>query len=294
MSKYSYGEEIPTELRGFIFYHGHFYEVKNDRNMVMLTFGKFSSLDVACAAAWLMIKYDWNIRKVKEDSIYEFNDKFYVFNVVDNQLIYDSKFDSFENAVEFFEINDRCNDYHNDIFKGSLNKKNGLKDDYIQSELVDELETDANHIFQRNDKFIVKKSKRIDSLVFGEFNSFKEAQAARKLLEDSNWWISDGTEITFFDNYYWVFEIDYGTINYLGKSDSYEDAFDIMNPPAVKNKSKNDLDSRIEKYYERKRKQKKKVKRAVAKKDTMSSTWLISYFFLGVFFFNFCFFYVFA
>ena len=105
MSKYNYRTDIPTELRMFIFYNHGSYAVKNDRNMVMLTFGRFRTLDVACAAAWLLIKYDWNIRKVEEDSIYKFNNKFYVFKVINNQLIFDSIFDSFERAVEHFEIN---------------------------------------------------------------------------------------------------------------------------------------------------------------------------------------------
>ena len=271
MSKYNYRTDIPTELRMFIFYNHGSYAVKNDRNMVMLTFGRFRTLDVACAAAWLLIKYDWNIRKVEEDSIYKFNNKFYVFKVINNQLIFDSIFDSFERAVEHFEINFRCNDYHNDIFKSSINKKNDYKNRYVESEYEEETETDTNYIFQRDNKFIIKKSKMKNSTVFGEFNSLKEAKAARKMLIDSNWRLSDGNEITFFDNNYWVFDIDGGVINYLGKSTSYEDTFDIINPSTVE-KSKNNLDLRIEEYYKRKRKQKKKVKKSTPKRYGQKSS----------------------
>ena len=267
--KKSKSEKIPSELKEYIFYNHGSYAVKNDKNKVMITFGRFHSLDVACAAAWLLIEYDWNIRRVKGNSINEFNNKFYVFKVINNQLIFDSIFDSFERAVEYFEINFRCNDYHNDIFKSSINNKKDYKNRYGEPEHEEELETDSEYIFKWYGKFIIKKSKMKNSAVFGEFNSLKEAKAARKMLIDSKWKPSDGNEIIFFDNNYWVFDIDCGIINCLGKSTSYEDAFDIIDP--TPEKPKNDLDSRIEEYYERKRKQKNNVKMFTAKRSNRKS-----------------------
>lgn len=258
MSKDYQKSRIPIEFKEYIFYNHGSFSVKNDKNGVMVTFGRFSSQEVACAAAGLLIKHEWNILAVSDDLLFEFEDKFYVFKVMNNKLIFDKDFDTFETAVEYSEINSGCNDYHNDIFKSSVNKKKGYKDRWKETEKP--VETDLKHIFNQNDHFIIKKSNRRDSHVFAEFDSLNEAKAARKLLIDSNWRISDGKEIVFFENYYWVFEVNDDYLKYLGKCESYDDTFDIINPVAVEENENDDLDSKIDEYYKRKEKKRQKQK----------------------------------
>ena len=105
---------IPEEFKRYVFFNHGSYAVKNDRNSILITFGRFSSKDVACAAAKLLIKYDWNIRKIGNDLVSEYQNNFYVFKEVNSTLFFDLKFKSYDEAVEHSEINARCTDFHND------------------------------------------------------------------------------------------------------------------------------------------------------------------------------------
>ena len=216
-----------NKLNDYIKYSSGSFAVKNNKNGVLINFGRFKSEDIACAAVKLLIKHDWDINKVAEDSLIDYNDEFWVFKVMNNKLIFDRKFDIFERAVEYNEINSRCNDFHNNIFKDSP-KKNKYKERFAESENEEESVIDDKYIFEKSGKFSLKRSKRKGNHVFGEFESFDVARAARKIALDNKWRLKDGTEILLFDGYYWVFEIADNSLVYKGKSDSYEDAFEII------------------------------------------------------------------
>ena len=220
-------KNIPKRFKKYIFHNHGSFAVKNDRNTVLITFGRFKSEDVACAATGLLIKHNWNMMDVANDLIFFYNEQAYTFKVMDNNLIFDLKFDSIEEAANHVEINSRCNDYHNDIFKKS--SKKGYKNRYILSEDYIPVSNYEN-IFEKSGKFIVTKSKIKNSLIYGEFNSIDEAIAARKLLSDNDWYMDEGKELLFFNELYWIFEITGGILKFNGKFDSYEDALDILNP----------------------------------------------------------------
>lgn len=80
MSKDNSKLEIPNELKKYVSYRHGSYAVKYDKNDVMLTFGRYKSQDLACAAANLLIKHNWHMASVKDDPISEFNNKYWVFN----------------------------------------------------------------------------------------------------------------------------------------------------------------------------------------------------------------------
>ncbi len=221
-------KNIPKKFKKYIFYNHGSFAVKNDKNTIWITFGRFKSEDVACAATGLLIKHDWNMADVANDLIFFYNEKAYTFKVMNNTLIFDLKFDSIEEAANHVEINSRCNDYHNDIFK-KFSKKKGYKNRYAIYEEYNPVSNYEN-IFEKSGKFIVTKTKTKNSWIYGEFNSIDEAVAARKLLIDNNWKLDDGKEILFFNEMYWTFEIEGGILKFNGKFDSYEDALDILNP----------------------------------------------------------------
>lgn len=227
-----------NNLQKYIHYFSGSYAVKNDKNGVPITFGRFKSEDIACAAATLLIKHDWNINDVKKDSLIKYDDEFWVFKVMNNKLIFDSKFDTYERAVEYHEINSRCNDFHNDIFKDSP-KKNRNKERFVETEKEEEPVADAKYIFEKSGRYSLKRSNRKGNHVYGEFESFSVARAARKLALDNKWRLKDGTEILFFDGHYWVFEASENVLDYKGKSDSYDGAFEIIQPSSESEENRN-------------------------------------------------------
>ena len=192
------------------------------KNGILLTFGRFRSCDIACAAANLLISHDWDMAYVKDDPIGSFGGEYWVFKIINNKLIFDSKFNSSESAVEYLEINSRCNDYHNNV----LNKKK-RKPKYADVE-IDSVVVDRQipNIHVKNDKYVVKF--KPSGKVYGEFNSIDEAIAAKQLLIKNNWKISDSTVIEFHKSFYWVFTIDYNVLSFIDKFESYEDALDCI------------------------------------------------------------------
>lgn len=220
-------EEIPDEFVRYIKFKKEFYHVKRKSK----TFGKFNSVKEACAATTILLKNQWKLSEVSKDPLVTFDKEFWIFEVKDEKLVFDKKFSDFELAVEYVEINTRCNDYHNDIFRNS-SKKNGYKGRFKFSK-QEEKSTSDKYIFEDDSgKFIIKKSKHKTSKYFGKFDSFDIALAAKKLLMSSNWNVKDGNEILFFNDMYWIFEIDYNFLTFKGQSDSYEDAMDIINSPS--------------------------------------------------------------
>jgi len=218
-------DKIPKKFREYIFVKHNFFYVKKIYENTTKTFGKFDSLRKACAATSILLKNNWKIRDVSTNPLVTYDNEFWVFNVVDDKLFFETKFTDFEEAVEYVEINLRCNDYHNDIFKGS-SKKKGYKNRFkLQNE---EIKTSDEYIFEKSGKFIVKRSKRINSKCYGEFDNFDEALAAKKLLLDCGWRVKEGKEILFYNNQYWIFESVDGIISFKGKTKSYEDALDLI------------------------------------------------------------------
>ena len=223
MSNY---DEIPDELIEYVEVKNTGYFVKKNTGSGSTTFGIFKSLKEACAAAYIMQKNNWKINDIGFDRIVNYSGEFWVFKVEKNKLVFDNKFDEYEGAIEYIEINSRNNDDHNDIFHNSL-KKNGYKERWKFSQIDDDSTVKDKNIFEEKDQFIVKKSYR-DRIILGEFNSYEEASAAKKLLIDSKWNIKNKHEITFYNDYYWAFEVDEGILNFKGKSQSYEDALDAF------------------------------------------------------------------
>lgn len=233
MSNY---DEIPDELIEYVEVKINGYFVKKGSNNGGITFGKFNSLKEACAAACILSKNNWKLRDLENDSLIKYGGEFWIFKVKKNKLVFDNKFKDYESAVEYMEINSRCNDYHNDIFSNSLKKKGynnrwkSSKNDYSN------VKTDNKYIFEDSGKFIVNKSKGKNSICYGEFESIEEAIVARQILLDSKWVITTEYEISFHDNFYWIFEVSEGVLTFKGKFQSYEDVLDIINPPKSQKK----------------------------------------------------------
>jgi len=214
--------KIPIQYKGYIFYSFGSFSVKNDRNGVLITFGRFKSQDIACAAVGLLIKHDWDMEAVKNDPICEFGDKFWVFKLINNHLIFDSKFDSFEESVEYLEINSKCNDFHNDILH---KKKRKSKFENLNNELGT-FDVNIPNIYSKDGSFVVKY--KSNGKEYGIFNSMDEAIAAKEILIKNNWKFSNSVEMSFHNSFYWVFKIENNVLFFIDKFESYEDALDCL------------------------------------------------------------------
>lgn len=213
--------EIPLEFKDYVHYKFGSYAVKNNKNGKVITFGRFSSADVACAAAGLLIKHDWDMVDVSNDLIYSYLNKFWVFKLMNNKLIFDSKFDSYEKAVEYLEINQTCNVRNNDVLykKKRKNKFKNLPKSSIEDKKIP-------NIYSKGDDFVVKYVSTGKD--YGIFNSLEEACAAKKILVDNNWNFSSHVEMVFYGSFYWVFKIEENVLSFAGKFESYEDALDCL------------------------------------------------------------------
>lgn len=237
MSKNKSKSEIPTELEKYVIYNHGSYAVRNNKNNIMLVFGRYGSQDLACAAANLLIKHDWHMASVKDDPISEFNDIFWVFKVMNNKLIFDSNFDSFESAVEYLEINSKCNDYNNDLLRKKKRKRK--YDDSFEN--FEKEHKKISNIFSKDDKFVVKYKSQ--GKKYGIFDSIDEAIVAKQLLINNNWHFSDSVEIEFYNSLYWVFDIEMNFLRFIDKFESYEDALDCADLYKNKYSGNNDDES---------------------------------------------------
>lgn len=264
-------EKIPKKFSEYIFVKNNFFYVKKISKNATKTFGKFSSLREACAATSILLKNKWKIREVSSNPLVTYDNEFWVFNVVDDKLVFDSKFTDFEEAVEHVEINLRCNDYHNDIFKGT-SKKNGYKNRFkFQNE---EIRTSDDYIFEKSGKFIIKKSNRRNAKCYGEFDNFDDALAAKKLLLDCNWRVKEGNEILFYNDQYWLFESIEGILSFKGKTKSYEDALDLINPQNTQKDSDDltnpfmkSIEDNFDRVMEKRKLESKKYKKSIKNTD---------------------------
>lgn len=119
---------IPDNLIEYIEVKSDYYFVKRRINKKIITFGKFNSLNEACAAANLLEKNKWNLLNVSNNPLEEYNNEYFVFKIEENKLIVEKKFSSYETAVEYIEINLKNNDMDNDIFsKKEIVKNVNLK-----------------------------------------------------------------------------------------------------------------------------------------------------------------------
>ena len=219
--------EIPKKFEKYIEYKFGSFAVRNDKNRIVVTFGRFSSPDVACAAVNLLIKFDWNIFDVANDPISDYLDEFWVFKVINNSLIFDRKFSSSEEAVEYVEINSRCNDYHNDILPKK--KRKAKYENFPEIQLENQFEEDINipNISFKNNLYIIKY--KSNGKEYGFFCSIDEAIVARNLLIENNWKFPDSFEMRFYDSFYWIFKIESNVLFFIEKFESYEDALDCLN-----------------------------------------------------------------
>ena len=260
MSSY---DEIPDELIEYVEVKGTRYFVKKATGKGSTTFGIFKSLKEACAAAYILQKNNWKINNIGFDRVANFAGEFFVFKVEENKLVFDDKFDDYEEAVEYIEINSGSNDGHNDIFHNSL-KKNGHKERWKFSQKDEDSTVEDKCIFEEKGKFIVKKSKR-HWKIFGEFNSYEEASAAKKLLVDSRWNVKNEHELVFHNNFYWVFDVDDGMLTFKGKSQSYEDALDLFDAEIPQKEPETpflkDMDDTIKKSSKKPKSKSKKTTR---------------------------------
>ena len=216
---------IPDNLIEYIEVKSDYYFVKRRINKKIISFGKFNSLNEACAAANLLENNKWNLLNVSNNPLGEYNNEYFVFKVEENRLIVEKKFSSYETAVEYIEINLKNNDMDNDIFSKKRNRKK--REFKIPYESFDELNED-NQIHKVNDKFVIKRNVLLNNFKYGEFESFEEAKVAKKLLLKYNWNITNDFEILFENNFYWIFKFSEGKLLYLTKFESYEDAFDYV------------------------------------------------------------------
>lgn len=225
--------EIPLEFEQYIQYKFGSYAIKNNRNGRLITFGRFSSIDVACAATSLLIKHDWDMIDVANDLISYYIDKFWVFKLLNNHLIFDSKFDSYERAVEYLEINQACNIRNNDVL---YKKKRKSRFKNISKTTIED--KNIPNIYHKGDVFVVKFKPR--GKEYGVFNSLEEACAAKKVLVDNNWHFSSTVEMVFYESFYWVFKIEENVLSFAGKFESYEDALDCLDSIKKESYSRND------------------------------------------------------
>lgn len=218
--------KIPKEFKKYIEYKFGSFAVKNDKNRILVTFGRFSSPDIACAAVNLLIKFDWNIFDVANDPISDYLDEFWVFKVMNNALIFDRKFSSSEEAVEYVEINSRCNDYHNEILPKK--KRKAKYENLPEIQLENQFEEDINipNIYFKKNAYIVKY--KSNGKEYGSFSSIDEAIVAKNLLIENNWKFSSTFEMKFYDSFYWIFKIESNVLIFIDKFESYEDAFDCL------------------------------------------------------------------
>ena len=218
--------EIPEKFEKYIEYKFGTFAVKNDKNRILITFGRFSSLDVACAATELLIKFDWNIFDVANDPISDYLGEFWVFKVMNNHLIFDKKFSSSEEAIEYVEINSRCNDYNNEILHKKKRKAKYENTPEIELENQFEEDIDIPNIYFKKNLYVVKY--KSNGKEYGFFCSIDEAIVARILLIENNWQFSSTVEMKFHDSFYWVFKIESNVLFFIDKFESYEDAFDCL------------------------------------------------------------------
>lgn len=223
MSENNINSEKSEKYKKYIHYKFGSFAVQNDMNGVLVTFGRFKSEDIACAATNLLIKYNWLMSDVANDLVSSYLDKTYVFKLMNNNLIFDRKFGSYEEAIEYLEINSKCNDYHNDIFS---KKKRKSKYVNIINDLA-ENEADIPNIYPKKGLFLVKY--KPNGKEYGVFNSIEEAIVAKNLLIKNNWKFSNSVEMTFYDSFYWIFKIEDNVLSFINKFKSYEDALDCLN-----------------------------------------------------------------
>ena len=227
MSNNEYNSEsIPEEFKKYIIYKYGSFAIKAKLTNHIMTFGRFSSQDVACAATKLLIDHDWDIRNISKEPLSEYGNYYYVFKVMNNSLIFDSKFELFEKAVEYLEINSKCNDYHNDVFNRKKKKSRFENLPHYQLDNQSEEEIDIPNIYFKKGLYSVRfKSNGKD---YGVFSSIEEAKVAKSLLIENNWKLRNSVEIKFYNSVYWIFKIKDYMLFFINKFESYEDVMDCL------------------------------------------------------------------
>jgi len=214
------------------------YLVKKKINNLIIKFGKFSSLKQAEAAVCLLVENDWKLSEVSKNPLVNYDCNFWIFQVKNNILIFEDSFSSFESAVEYLEVNQRCNDYHNDILSKNRKRKHRIfssDNEFYEEEVHDKF------IHKKWGKFVIERSLKNANFAYGEFNTLEEAKVAKKLLLDRKWNITEEFEMVFHNNFYWIFKFAEGVLIYLNKFESYEDSFDYID--SIKNGGLDDFNN---------------------------------------------------
>ena len=216
---------VSNELIEYIEVKNNVYYVKKRSKNNITTFGKFNSMKEACAATCILLKNKWKLKEVANNPLVNYGDEFWVFDINDGKLVFDKKFSDFELAVEYVEINDRYNDYHNDILSDNRKRKHRLwasDNEFYEEELNDEF------IHKKWGKFVIEMPFKRGNFQYAEFDTLEEAKVAKNLLVDNNWNIDNEFEMIFYNNSYWIFKFAEGALIYLNKLESFEDAFDFI------------------------------------------------------------------
>ena len=218
-------DDVSNDLIEYIEVRNDFYFVKKKSKNNITTFGKFNSMKEACAAVCLLLKNKWKLKNVVNNPLVNYGDEFWVFNINNDKLALDKKFSDFESAVEYIEINDRYNDYNNDILSTRRERKRRIwaaDNEFYEEEFQDEF------IQKKWGKYIIERSLKNANFKYAEFDTLEEAKVAKNLLLDNRWNIDNNFEMVFYNNFYWIFEFSQGVLIYLNKLESFEEAFDFI------------------------------------------------------------------
>ena len=173
----------PDNLIEYIEVKSNYFFVKKRINNKIVTFGKFNSIQEACAAANLLINNNWMLSNVSFNPLIKYKNNYFVFKLEENKVTTDKKFTSYESAVEYIEINQKSNDQNNDIFSKKRNRK---KREFKVNNA--EINTFEDKIIQEeNNNFVIRNNVPSNNFQYGEFNSFEKAKVAKKLLLKYNW-----------------------------------------------------------------------------------------------------------
>jgi len=217
--------DVSDELIEYIEVKNNIYYVKKRSKNNITTFGKFNSMKEACAATRILLKNKWKLKEVANNPLINYGDEFWVFNIADGKLVFDKKFSDFELAVEYVEINERYNDYHNDILSKHRKRKHRI---FASDNEFYEEELNEKFIHKKWGKFVIERSLKNANFQYAEFDTLEEAKVAENLLVNNNWNIDNEFEMIFYNSFYWIFKFAEGALIYLKKFESYEDSFDFI------------------------------------------------------------------
>lgn len=146
----------------------NFTVVKNSR-----TYGKYDSLDVAVFARDLIVISDWQLDNI-HDEIFEIDDGYIVFKVIDDKLFCLGQFSEKPTFDAISKLTRKK-------IRNPNNSKYGL------------------NISRLFDNYIIKKQIAGDEYIFGVFDNLEDATFSRNFLLEHDWDVNAFGEIEFCD-----------------------------------------------------------------------------------------------